>query len=70
LENVLNNIKNEKNLEIEKLSLFNLQRLFNELLSRCGNLKYISKVWHAIGIVFKTTENENNSSKIDVLNEA
>ena len=63
-EDAINYIKTETNLEIDKLILLKRQLLFNLLLSRCGNPKYKFKVWHAIGIVIDTTENENSSSKI------
>ena len=38
-------------LDIDKLINYNKQKVFNELLSRCGNPKYKLKVWQAICVL-------------------
>lgn len=48
---VFHYITDEVCLDIDKLINFNKQRLFNELLSRCGNPKYKLKVWQAVCVL-------------------
>ena len=48
---VFNYITDEIRLDIDKLVNYNKQRLFNELLSRCGNPKYRVKVFQAVCVL-------------------
>ncbi|CAF0950646.1 unnamed protein product [Brachionus calyciflorus] len=48
---VFHYITDEVCLDIDKLINYNKQRVFNELLSRCGNPKYKLKVWQAICVL-------------------
>jgi hypothetical protein len=54
---VFNYITDEIRLDIDKLVNYNKQRLFNELLSRCGNPKYRVKVFQAV-CVFAAASSE------------
>ena len=51
LANVFFYITNEIRLDIDKLINYNKQRLFNELLSKCGNKNHKPKVWQAICVL-------------------
>ena len=48
---VFHYITDEIRLDIDKLVNYNKQRLFNELLSRCGNPKYKVKVFQAVCVL-------------------
>jgi serine/threonine-protein kinase ATR len=69
LGNVFSYCASEANLEIDKQLLLNRQRLFNELLSRCGNIKHKQKVWHAILIISFSDNDDNSSATLDDLDE-
>ena len=58
IANVFHYISNEIHLDIDKLINCNKQRLFNELLSRCGNLKYRQKVWQAVCVLTAANSEE------------
>lgn len=61
-KSVFQYISCEACLDVNKLILSNTQRLFNELLSHCGNPKYKSIVWHSIKII---QENDHNDAQFD-----
>ncbi len=58
IANVFHYITNEICLDIDKLINCNKQRLFNELLSRCGNPKYKQKVWQAVCVLSTSNQEE------------
>ena len=58
IANVFHYISTEIRLDIDKLVNFNKQRLFNELLSRCGNSKYRLTVWQAVCVLTAANSEE------------
>lgn len=66
IANVFYYISNEIQLDIDKLINYNKQRLFNELLAKCGNIKYKSNVWQAVCVL--TAPNSDEATALVTMN--
>ncbi len=63
---IFKRILQESVLDLECLIRLNQQRLFNELLSRCGNVRYKARVWQALRVIDSISDDTITMNKTKI----